>query len=256
MGNNKVIITGLDTKNIKVLTNKEMNDLFIKYQNGDISAKEQLINGNLKLVLSIIKKYLSTKYNMDDLFQIGCVGLIKAVDNFDLSYNCLFSTYAVPLILGEVKRYIRDTSMLRVSRGIRDLSYQIISYKEEYLNLYGVEPTSDNICSAFDISKYEYEMCLNSLKDVSSIYDPIYNDGGETILLLDQLSDNQKLDYETLLNLKNALTKLKERERKIILSRYLNGYSQTELAVIYNISQAQVSRIEASALENLKRLIK
>ena len=256
MGNNKVIITGLDTKNIKVLTNKEMNDLFIKYQNGDISAKEQLINGNLKLVLSIIKKYLSTKYNMDDLFQIGCVGLIKAVDNFDLSYNCLFSTYAVPLILGEVKRYIRDTSMLRVSRGIRDLSYQIISYKEEYLNLYGIEPTSDNICSAFDISEYEYEMCLNSLKDVSSIYDPIYNDGGETILLLDQLSDNQKLDYETLLNLKNALTKLKERERKIILSRYLNGYSQTELAVIYNISQAQVSRIEASALENLKRLIK
>lgn len=248
-------IPGIDTKSIKVLSKEEMIDLFKKYRNGDKLAKEKLIVGNLKLVLSIIKKYNNGKNDMNDLFQIGCVGLIKAVDNFDISYDCLFSTYAVPLISGEVKRYIRDSSSLRISRSIRDLAFSILNYKEEYLNEYGNYPTEEEIIKYLDITAYEYMNALDSLKDPMSIYDPIYNDGGDTIYLLDQIEDDNKLDKDKLIMLKDALKKLKKRERDCLIKRNIIGKTQNELSEEFGVSQAQISRIEQSAINNVKKLV-
>lgn len=235
-----------------------MLELFKKYQAGDLLAKEELVNGNLKLVLSILRKFNNQKYNMDDLFQIGCVGLIKAVDNFDISYDVKFSTYAVPLILGEVKRYIRDNSPLRVSRGIKDTAYKILTYKETFLLNNGREPSPEEICSALELSEYDIALALDSLKDPMSIYDPIYSDGGDTIYLLDQLADKKELykDKDMLISLRKALTKIKERERSVLLDRFIIGKTQMEIADVLGISQAQVSRIEKNAISNVKRLIK
>ncbi len=258
MSNYKVDITGINTKDIKVLKNKEMKELFIKYQNGDLLAKEELVNGNLKLVLSILKKFNNTKHNMDDLFQIGCIGLIKAVDNFDLSHNVMFSTYAVPLILGEVKRYIRDNTTMRIARSIKDLSYKILRYKEEYYNEFGAEPTTKDIANYFEINEYQIALALDSLREPASIFEPIYNDGGDTIYILDQVADKQSDILESDLNMmiNKALDKLKERERKILIDRFIVGKTQTEIATLLGISQAQVSRIEKSGLNNARKLIK
>lgn len=256
MANYKVDITGINTNNLRVLKNSEMNLLFERMFAGDKNAREELINGNLKLVLSIIKKYINSKHNLDDLFQVGCIGLVKAVDNFDPKFNCLFSTYAVPLILGEVKRYIRDSKTIRVSRGIRDLSYKILEYKEKYIMKYDKEPSISLLCKTFDITEYELSKCLDSLKDVSSIFDPVYNDGGETILLLDQIANKETLSADYLLSIKDAINKLCAREKEVIVARYYNGLTQMELAGIYNISQAQISRIEKSGLDNIKKILK
>lgn len=258
MSKYKVDITGINTNELKVLKNKEMLELFLKYQNGDLKSKEELVNGNLKLVLSIIKKYNNGKHDMNDLFQIGCIGLIKAVDNFDTSYNVQFSTYAVPLILGEVKRFIRDSTEVRIARSIRDTAYKILKFKDEYLLKNGIEPKNDIICKSLDITDYDLELALNSLKEPMSIFEPIYNDGGDTIYLADQIADikNTNEDRDTLISLRKALLKIKQRERNILTDRYIVGKTQSEIASELGVSQAQISRIEKSAINNVKRLIK
>lgn len=254
----KVDITGVNTSNLKVLKQSEMNELFKKYQNGDLSAKEELINGNLKLVLSTLKRFNKEQYNLDDLFQVGVIGLIKAIDNFDLSYELKLSTYAVPLILGEIKRYIRDNTQVRVSRSIKDLAYQIIKYKEDYLKTKGFDPTNEEIANFLDINEYQINYALDSLKEPMSIFEPIYNDGGDTIYLVDQIADKKDLDQDKdmLISLRRAMSKIKERERKVLLSRFIIGKTQMEIAESLGISQAQVSRIEKNAINNVKRLIK
>ncbi len=258
MGKYKVDITGINTNNLPVLKNDEMLKLFIKYQGGNKQAKEEIINGNLKLVLSIIKKYNNGKHDMNDLFQIGCIGLIKAVDNFDMSFGVMFSTYAVPLILGEVKRFIRDSTQTRIARSIRDNAYKILKFKDEYLLKNGVDPTNDEICDALELSPYDLELSLNSLREPMSIYEPIYNDGGDTIYLEDQIADvrNTNEDRDNLLSLRRALLKIKTRERNILTDRYIVGKTQSEIANELGVSQAQVSRIEKNAINNVKRLIK
>ena len=254
----KVDITGINTNELKVLKNDEMLELFLKYQNGDLLAKEDLINGNLKLVLSIIKKYNNGKHDMNDLFQIGCIGLIKAVDNFDTSFGVQFSTYAVPLISGEVRRFIRDSTSVRIARSIRDTAYKILKFKDEHVMKNGVEPTNDEICKSLSISDYDLELALNSLKEPTSIFEPIYNDGGDTIYLADQIADvkNNNEDRDSIIGLKRAMLKIKERERNILTDRYIVGKTQSEIANELGVSQAQVSRLEKTAINNVKRLIK
>ena len=213
MARHKVEIVNVNTANIKVLTNEEMIDLFIKYQNGDLFAKEGLINGNLKLVLSILRKYNNRTDNMDDLFQVGCIGLIKAIDNFDLKHEVKFSTYAVPMIIGEVKRYLRDNSSLRISRSIKDLAYRTLKLKEELTNKNGMEPSDKEIAKILEVSEYEIANALDSLREPVSMYEPIYNDGGDTIYLFDQLSEKQSdYDLDIRLALDKALRSLKKRE--------------------------------------------
>ncbi len=257
MNKYKVEITGVDTNNLKVLKNSEMTPLFKKYQKGDLLAKEKLVNGNLKLVLSIIQKYNNGKHDLNDLFQIGCIGLIKAVDNFSLEYNVMFSTYAVPLILGEVKRFIRDSSVVRISRSIRDNAYSILKFKDQYMILHGIEPSNDIICKELDLTEYELSSALESLITPISIFDPIYNDGGDTIYLLDQLADKkERLDKDDVISLERALNKINEREAGVLYARYIYGKTQMEIADDLGVSQAQVSRIEKNAIKNVRRLMK
>ena len=257
MANFKVDITGINTNDLIVLSDKETKELFIKLNSGDKDAKEKLINGNLKLVLSILKRFNNSKYNMDDLFQVGVIGLIKAIDNFDVSLNLKLSTYAVPLILGEVKRYIRDNTSIRVSRSIKDLAYKILKYQDEYLINHGEYPSNLEISNYLGIDEYEISYALDSLKDPMSIFEPIYNDGGDTIYLCDQLSMPQdKYGPDLKLALEKAMEKLKVRELQILRDRFLIGKTQMEIANELGISQAQISRIEKSALTNIKKLIK
>ena len=258
MSKYKVDITGINTNELKVLKNDEMLKLFLEYQGGDLSKKELIVNGNLKLVLSIIKKYNNGKHDMNDLFQIGCVGLIKAVDNFDPNYGVMFSTYAVPLILGEVKRFIRDSTQVRIARSIRDNAYKILQFKDEYSLKHGIEPTNDEICKSLSIAPYDLQLSLDSLKEPMSIFEPIYNDGGDTIYLADQIADikNTNEDRDNLLSLRRALMKIKDRERNILTDRYIVGKTQIEIAEELGVSQAQVSRIEKNAINNVKRLMK
>ncbi len=258
MSLSKVEITGINTSEIKVLKNDEMTELFIKYKNGDLNAKEELINGNLKLVLSILRSFNNKNHNMDDLFQIGVIGLIKAIDNFDLSYNLRLSTYAVPLILGEIKRYIRDNSPVRVSRSTKDLAYSIMRFKDDYLSKYGAEPSNESIAKSLEIEEYEISYALDSLKETVSIFEPVFNDGGDTIYLLDQLTkkEGEYKDKDMLISLRKALNTIKEKEKNILVSRFLVGKTQSEIASEIGISQAQVSRIEKNAILSLKRIIK
>lgn len=258
MSRYKVDITGINTSELKVLKPEEQMRLFKELKSGNMKAKDDLANGNLRLVLSILKRYANQKYNMDDLFQIGCVGLMKAIDNFDPNYGVMFSTYAVPLILGEVKRYVRDNSSIRVSRSTRELAYKIIKFKDEYVAMYGQEPTNDQIALSMNIEEYEIANALDSLKDPMSIFEPIYNDGGDTIYLLDQIADKKEIsqDKDALISIRKALKQIKERERYVLVSRYIVGKTQMEIAQGLNISQAQVSRIEKTAISNIKRLIK
>ena len=258
MSKYKVNITGLDTSKLEVLSKADMDQLMSDYKKGDLLAKERIINGNLKLVLSIINKYNNGKNDMNDLLQIGCVGLIKAVDNFDESYGVMFSTYAVPLILGEVKRYIRDSTSIRITRSVRDQAYQIMKYKDEYMAIHGVEPSIQDITTTLEISEYELSNAMDSLKDPVSIYEPIYNDGGDTIYLLDQLADKRELESkkDDLISLRKALTKLKKREKEILVDRYIIGKTQMELASEMGVSQAQISRIEKNAINNVKKMIR
>lgn len=257
MARYKVEICGINTAKIKVLTSNEMTELFTKYQQGDLIAKEKLINGNLKLVLSILKKYNNRTDNMDDLFQVGCIGLIKAIDNFDLSHGVKFSTYAVPMIVGEVKRYIRDNNSVRISRSIKDTAYKILRAKELLTNKLNKEPTIYELSKELDLPVVEIVSALDSLKESISMFEPIYNDGGDTIYLADQLEDkkNNLYNIEDLIVLRDTLNTLKDREKYVINERYIYGKTQMELAQELGISQAQISRIEKNGIKTLKYMI-
>ena len=257
MARGKVEIANVDTANIKVLSLEEQTDLFKKYQDGDISAKEALINGNLKLVLSVLKNFTFRVDNLDDLFQVGVIGLIKAIDNFDLSHEVRFSTYAVPMISGEIKRYLRDNSSLRVSRSIKDLAYKALKIKDELTFLNNKEPTTMQVALKLGLPEWEVTQALNSLKDTVSMFEPIYSDGGDVIYLADQLSNDESVyDLETKIALRNALKEIKDKEKYIIIQRYMVGRTQTELAEEIGISQAQISRLEKNGLAKIKKLIK
>lgn len=258
MAKYKVDITGINTSEIEVLSNEEMTKLFVEYQNGNLDAKDRLINGNLKLVLSVLRSFNKGNVNLDDLFQVGVIGLIKAIDNFDLSYGLKLSTYAVPLIVGEIKRYIRDNTLVRVSRSTKDLAYQIIKFKEKYVSDYGVEPPASVISKELGIDEYLIGYAMDAMKDPASIFEPIYNDGGDTIYLFDQLADtkDKNSDKDMIISLRKALLKIKEREKDILLQRFMIGKTQMEIADEMGISQAQVSRLEKSAIINVRKLIK
>ena len=257
MARHKVEIANVNTANIKVLTLEEQLELFNKYYDGDLKAKDDLIQGNLKLVLSVLKSFSGRVDNLDDLFQVGVIGLIKAIDNFDLNHEVRFSTYAVPMILGEIKRYLRDNSCLRVSRSIKDLTYKALSVKDELTFKNNKEPTTLEIAEKLHISEWEVVQALNSLKDTVSMFEPIYSDGGDIIYLSDQLSSDKGIyDIETKISLRKALNQIKEKEKYIILQRYMMGRTQTELAEEIGISQAQISRLEKNGLAKIKKLIK
>ena len=257
MARHKVEIANVNTANIKVLSLEEQLELFKRYQSGDDEAKEKLINGNLKLVLSVLKSFSGRVDNLDDLFQVGVIGLIKAIDNFDLDHEVRFSTYAVPMILGEIKRYLRDNSSLRVSRSIKDLAYKALKVKDELTFKENKEPTTLEIAERLHIPEWEVVQALNSLKDTVSMFEPIYNDGGDVIYLADQLSNDESVyDLETKIALRNDLQQIKEKEKYIILQRYMIGRTQTELAEEIGISQAQISRLEKNGLAKIKKLIK
>lgn len=258
MSKHKVEITGIKTSELKVLTNDEQILLFNKMKDGDTSAREKLIEGNYRLVLSILKKFTNRCENMDDLFQVGCIGLCKAVDNFDLSYNVRFSTYAVPMIIGEVRRYLRDDSMIRVSRSIKDLAYRTLKAKESFIIEHGREATIEEISNIIGESQIDIICALEATKGTISMFEPIYNDGGETIYLFDQIENKVESsnNWNTKMMLESAIKKLKTKEQFILFQRYLIGKTQMEISDELGISQAQVSRIEKNALVNVKKLIK
>ena len=257
MAKYKVEISGINTKDLETLTQEEMVILFKRYKENDLYAKELLVNGNLKLVLSILKKYVTKTDNLDDLFQIGCIGLLKAIDNFDLSHEVKFSTYAVPMILGEIRRYIRDNNSIRISRSLKDIAYKTLKIKEEVLNKTGKEPTNEEIANILNTDTYEVILALESLREPISMYEPIYNDGGDTIYLYDQLEDKKSNeDLSLRLSIENAINDLNEREKYILDERFIIGKTQMEIASELNISQAQVSRLESSAIKQLKKVLK
>lgn len=258
MAKSKVDITGINTNDLIVLSNEEMNELFFKLNCGDKSVKEKLVNGNLKLVLSLLKKFNNRTDNMDDLFQIGCIGLIKAIDNFDVSFNVRFSTYAVPMILGEIKRYLRDNNSIRISRSIKDTAYKVLKLKDELTERNGKTPTNLEIAKILGVDEIDVVLSIDSLKDPISMFEPIYNDGGDTIYLCDQLEDRKdNIDsWDINIYLKDAIEKLKDKEKKILIDRYLMGKTQVEISEEIGISQAQVSRLEKDAISNIKKLIK
>lgn len=258
MAKNKVEITGINTKDIIVLTNEEMVDLFRKNKIGDQYARNLLIEGNLKLVLSILKKYMNRSDNLDDLFQIGCIGLMKAIDNFDLSYEVKFSTYAVPMIEGEIKRYLRDNTSLRVSRSLKDIAYKSLKYQDDYFKTNGQNPNYEEIAKYLDVSKYDVVLALESMKDPVSMYEAIYSDGGDTIYVCDQIEDKKanNKDMEIRLSVNEAINELSEREQFILDERFVIGKTQTEVANELMISQAQVSRLEQGAIKRLKKVLR
>lgn len=258
MAKYKVDISGINTSNLKVLTNEENNQLFLKLKNGDPFARDDLIKGNLKLVLSIIKKFNNKVDNLDDLFQVGCLGLVKAIDNFDPSYGVTLSTYACPMISGEIKRYIRDNSSLRISRSVKDIAYKTLKLKEELMTQNGIEPKDSEVAKILGVEEYEIANALNSLREPVSMYEPIYNDGGDTIYLSDQLEDKSKNinSWDISIYLIDAINKLRKKEKKILLDRYIIGKTQVEISEELGISQAQVSRIEKDAIKTMKKIIK
>lgn len=257
MSSYKVDITGINTSNLKSLSHEENMRLFRLMNEGSLQAKDDLIRGNLKLVLSILKNFNKPNINMDDLFQVGVIGLIKAIDNFDISYNLKLSTYAVPLILGEIKKYLRDNIELRVSRSIKENAYNILKYKEKYFNEYGYEPLPSQISKDLKLSEYDIAFALDSLKEPASIFEPVFNDGTDTIFLQDQIQDNRyRTDNDELISLNKALKQIKPRERDILLKRFVIGKTQAEIAKSMNISQAQVSRIEKGAINHMRKLVR
>jgi len=254
MARHKVEICGVNTANIKVLTNEEMLPLFKKIKEGDIFAKQELINGNLKLVLSILRKFNNRVDNMDDLFQVGCIGLIKAIDNFDTSHEVRFSTYAVPMILGEVKRYLRDNSSVRVSRSVKDIAYKTLKLRDQLAIKNGKEPTIEELSKELNFDVKDVVNALESLVPPISLSEPIYNDGGDTIYLYDQVEDKKSnIDLEEKLSLEKAINKLPDREQFILDQRFFMGKTQMEISEELGISQAQISRLEKTALTRIRK---
>ena len=257
MSRHKVDISGVNTANIKVLSSEETKKLFEKMKEGDELARNDLIQGNLKLVLSCLKQFSGKTDNMDDLFQVGCLGLVKAIDNFDTSYDVKLSTYACPMILGEIKRYLRDNSSLRISRSVKDIAYKTLKLKEEHMDSNGKEPSNKEVAKILGISEYEVSNALDSLREPVSMYEPIYNDGGDTIYLYDQISNKkEEYDLDHKLAIQKAMNKLKPRDKQILESRFLVGKTQMEIANELGISQAQISRIEKNAISNIKKYVK
>ncbi|MDY0323304.1 MAG: RNA polymerase sporulation sigma factor SigG [Candidatus Carbobacillus sp.] len=252
---NKVEITGVDTSTLPVLTNKEMRSLFEKAKQGDLSAREALIQGNLRLVLSIIQRFNHRNENVDDLFQVGCIGLMKAVDNFDLSQNVKFSTYAVPMIVGEIRRYLRDNNPIRVSRSLRDIAYRALSARDQLSSSLGREVSVEEIAQTIGVPAEDVTLALEAIQEPVSLFEPIYQDGGDPIYVMDQVKDDKARDsaWTDEVTLKLALSALGERERSIVEMRFFEGKTQTEVAEEIGISQAQVSRLEKAALRSMQK---
>lgn len=257
MALNKVEICGVNTSKLPLLKNEEKEALFEKIEQGDLEARELYIKGNLRLVLSVIQRFSSSNDSADDLFQVGCIGLMKAIDNFDRSLDVKFSTYAVPMIIGEVRRYLRDNNSIRVSRSLRDIAYKAISAKESLLKRNNQEPTLEEIAKEIEIDKDEIMYALDAIASPMSLYEPVYQEGGDTLYIMDQVSDkkNKEENWVEELSLREALDRLSERENRIIKLRFFEGKTQTEVADEISISQAQVSRLEKAALKNMREFL-
>lgn len=250
---NRVEITGVNTSELKTISNEKMMELILESQAGDYNARDQLVYGNLKLILSVIKKFTNRRENLDDLFQVGCLGLMKAIDNFDMKHGVRFSTYAVPMIIGEIRRYLRDNSSIRVSRSLKDTAYKSLQYKEEYLKEHQKEPTVEEMAKHLGVEPLDIVVSLEAIQDPISIYTPIYNNGGDEIYLIDQIKDDEDSEDKKILELtiKEGLKRLTSREKNIINDRYFKGKTQMEIASEIGISQAQVSRLEKNALKSI-----
>lgn len=257
MSGYKVEICGVNTSKLPLLTNDEKEVLFKRILEGDKKAREDYIKGNLRLVLSVIQRFSGSSENVDDLFQIGCIGLIKAIDNFDITQNVRFSTYAVPMILGEVRRYLRDNNSIRVSRSLRDTAYKAIYAKENLMKKNLKEPTLMEIADEIGVSKEDITYALDAIQSPVSLYEPVYNDGGDPLFVMDQISDKKNLEENWVedISLNEAMKRLPERERHIIDMRFFEGKTQTEVAEEIHISQAQVSRLEKNALKAMKNYL-
>ncbi len=253
----KVEICGVDTAKLPVLTNDEMQKLFIKIKEGDLQAREDFIQGNLRLVLSIIQRFNRRGEPVDDLFQVGCIGLIKAIDNFDLSHNVRFSTYAVPMIIGEIRRYLRDNNPIRVSRSLRDIAYRALQARDQLIYKNSKEPTIIEIAQVLDLPKEEVVFALEAIQEPVSLFEPIFHDSGDPIFVMDQVKDDKE-EVESWVNeisLNEALEKLNKREKNILSLRFFEGKTQMEVAEEIGISQAQVSRLEKNALRQMRKHI-
>ena len=254
---NKVEICGVNTSELPVLKNNQMMELLLKIKDGDEDARQEFVRGNLRLVLSVIQKFNNRGENIDDLFQIGCIGLIKAIDNFDLSQNVRFSTYAVPMIIGEIRRYLRDNNPIRVSRSLKDIAYKALQVRERLVRLNAKEPTVSEISKELELPVEDVVMALDAIQDPISLFDPVYQDNGDAIFVMDQVQDKKDTDENWLqeIALKEAIKKLNSREKLVLDLRFYKGRTQIEVAEEIGISQAQVSRIEKNALKNMKKYI-
>ena len=252
---NKVEICGVNTSKLPTLTNEEKSRLFEEIKKGNTNAREEFVRGNLRLVLSVIQRFSNRGENVDDLFQVGCIGLIKSIDNFDTSLNVKFSTYAVPMIIGEIRRYLRDNNSIRVSRSLRDIAYKALQAKEMLTSKNEKEPTVADIAREIGIAKEDVVFALDAIQDPVSLYEPVYNDGGDAIYVMDQIGDDKNNDESWIeeISLKEAMKRLNQREKRIISLRFFKGKTQMEVAEEIGISQAQVSRLEKSAMEHMKK---
>lgn len=254
---NKVVICGVNTSALPVLSRKEKEELFVKIKQGDMSARDTFIKGNLRLVLSVIQRFSSRGENPDDLFQVGCIGLIKAIDNFDTSVGVQFSTYAVPMIIGEVRRFLRDEGPIRVSRSLKDIAYKSMRAKERFIAQNMREPTIEELAKEIDVPKEEIVFALDAVAEPISLFEPVYHDGGETLYVMDQVRDTKNTDANWIesIALNEAMKHLDEREKHILNLRFFRGRTQMEVAEEIGISQAQVSRLEKSALKSMRKYV-
>lgn len=254
---NKVEICGVNTAKLPVLTGEQMHELLLAMHAGDVTAREKMIKGNLRLVLSVIQRFANRGEFVDDLFQVGCIGLIKSIDNFDLSQNVKFSTYAVPMIIGEIRRYLRDNNPIRVSRSLRDIAYHAIQVRESLLNKHSRDPSLSEIAKVLNLPREEVVFAMDAIQEPVSLFEPIYHDGGDPIYVMDQIGDDKNNDQNWLENIaiSEALDKLTEREKRILNMRFFQGKTQMEVAEEIGISQAQVSRLEKAALNHMQKYI-
>lgn len=251
----KVEICGVNTAKLKVLKSDEIQELLIRAQSGDEQAREELISGNLRLVLSVIQRFTNRGENVDDLFQVGCIGLIKAIDNFDTNLQVKFSTYGVPMIVGEIRRYLRDNSTIRVSRSMRDTAYKVLQAKEAYMAQHQKEPTVDEIAKLLELKREDVVFAMDAILEPVSLYEPVYSDSGDTICVMDQVKDSKNTDemWVERIALKEAVGHLSQREQKILSMRFFQGKTQMEVSNEIGISQAQVSRLEKNALRQIRK---
>ena len=255
MAMNKVEICGVDTSTLPVITNERMRQLFPLVHSGDLAAREEFIRSNLRLVLSVIQRFGNRGENVDDLFQVGCIGLIKALDNFDVSQNVRFSTYAVPMIIGEIRRYLRDNNAIRVSRSMRDTAYKALKMRDQLTEKLGREPNVNELAEAMHVPREDVIFALEAIQDPVSLFEPVYNDGGDALYIMDQITDEKKPDngWLDVIGVKEAMARLTDRERYILKLRFFQGRTQMEVAGEIGISQAQVSRLEKNALSHMRK---